>query len=158
MPFLMHGEEVGPDIDVFDREAVFIERRLVPWTREFPGLKFVLEHVSSKIGVDYVRSAAPQVAATMTPYHLVLNRTDWLGYGLKPYMYCMPVIKTEQDRLTVLSPILLPLAFAPVLDLANALAGAASGDALTVAPPELSSSWQFAFRTAAPPRAPSFAS
>ncbi len=98
MPFLMHGEEVGPEIDVFDREAVFIERRLIPWTRDFPGLKFVLEHVSSKIGVDYVRSAAPQVGSTITPYHLVLNRTDWLGYGLRPYMYCMPVIKTEQDR------------------------------------------------------------
>ena len=98
MRLLMHGEEVGPDIDVFDREAVFIERRLIPWTRDFPGLKFVLEHVSSKIGVDYVRSAAPQVAGTLTPYHLVLNRTDWLGHGLKPYMYIMPVIKTEQDR------------------------------------------------------------
>lgn len=98
MPFLMHGEEVAPEVDVFDREAVFIERRLIPWTRDFPGLKFVLEHVSSRIGVDFVRSAAPQVAGTITPYHLMLNRTDWLGSGLRPYMYCAPVIKTEQDR------------------------------------------------------------
>ncbi len=98
MPLLVHGEEVDPEVDVFDREAVFIERRLQPWTRDFPALKFVLEHISSKRAVDYVRSAAPQVGATITPYHLVLNRTDWLGYGLRPYMYCMPVIKTEQDR------------------------------------------------------------
>ena len=98
MPFLMHGEEVDPEVDVFDREAAFIERRLIPWTKDFPGLKFVLEHVSSRIGVDFVRSAAPQVAATITPYHLMLNRTDWLGWGLRPYMYCAPVIKTEQDR------------------------------------------------------------
>jgi dihydroorotase len=98
MRFLMHGEDVDPDIDIFDREAVFVERRLAPWTREFPGLKMILEHLSSKDGVDFVRSAAPQVGGTITPYHLELNRTDWLGWGLKPYMYCMPVIKTEKDR------------------------------------------------------------
>ena len=98
MPLLMHGEEVDPEVDVFDREEVFIERRLIPWTRDFPGLKLVLEHLSSKVAVDYVRSAAPQVGGTITPYHLALNRTDWLGFGLRPYMYCMPVIKTERDR------------------------------------------------------------
>ena len=98
MPFLIHGEEVDPEIDVFDREAVFIERRLQKWTREFPGLRIILEHLSSKDGVDFVRSASPQVGGTITPYHMELNRTDWLGAGLKPYMYCMPVIKTEKDR------------------------------------------------------------
>jgi dihydroorotase len=98
MPFLMHGEDVDPEIDVFDREAKFIERYLVNWTRQFPGLRFVLEHLSSKDGVDFVKSAAPQVGGTITPYHLILTRTDWLGWGLKPYMYCMPVIKTAKDR------------------------------------------------------------
>jgi len=98
MPFLIHGEEVDPDVDVFDREAVFIERRLQKWIREFPGLRIILEHLSSKEGVDFVRSASPQVGGTITPYHMELNRTDWLGAGLKPYMYCMPVIKTEKDR------------------------------------------------------------
>src|SRR3954470_19558599 len=98
MRFLVHGEEVDPEVDIFDREAVFIERRLEPMTKEFPGLKMILEHLSSKIGVDFVRSAAPQVGGTITPYHLVLTRTDWLGWGLKPYMYCMPVIKTANDR------------------------------------------------------------
>jgi dihydroorotase len=98
MPFLMHGEDVDPETDIFDREAMFIERYLSKWTRQFPGLRFVLEHLSSKDGVDFVRSAAPQVGGTITPYHLVLTRTDWLGWGLKPYMYCMPVIKTAKDR------------------------------------------------------------
>ena len=98
MPFLMHGEDVDPDIDIFDREAMFIERYLSRWTRQFPGLRFILEHLSSKDGVDFVRSAAPQVGGTITPYHMILTRTDWLGWGLKPYMYCMPVIKTAKDR------------------------------------------------------------
>jgi dihydroorotase len=98
MPFLMHGEDVDPEVDVFDREVMFIERYLSKWTRQFPGLRFILEHLSSKDGVDFVRSAAPQVGGTITPYHLVLTRTDWLGWGLKPYMYCMPVIKTAKDR------------------------------------------------------------
>ena len=98
MTFLMHGEEADPEIDVFDREAVFIERRLIPMARDFPGLRMVLEHVSSREGVHYVQSAAPQIAGTITPYHLMLTRTDWLGYGNRPYMYCMPVIKRREDR------------------------------------------------------------
>jgi dihydroorotase len=85
-------------VDIFDREAVFIERHLSKWVRQFPGLRFILEHLSSKEGVDFVASAAPQVGGTITPYHMVLTRTDWLGWGLKPYMYCMPVIKTARDR------------------------------------------------------------
>ncbi|HJY77394.1 MAG TPA: dihydroorotase [Burkholderiales bacterium] len=98
MPLLIHGEEVDPEVDVFDREAVFIERRLAPLLQDFSGLKVVLEHLSSKIAVDFVRAHAPQLGGTITPYHLCLNRTDWLGSGLRPYMYCMPVIKTEKDR------------------------------------------------------------
>ncbi len=98
MTFLIHGEEADPEIDIFDREAVFIERRLIPMTKDFPRLKIVLEHLSSKEGVEFVRSAAPQLGGTITPYHLMLTRTDWLGYGLKPYMYCMPVLKRREDR------------------------------------------------------------
>src|ERR1700681_3819184 len=98
MPFLMHGEEVDPDVDIFDREAAFIDRKLIPLTKSFPGLRMILEHLSSKEGVDFVHSAKPQVGGTITPYHLVLTRTDWLGHGLKPYMYVMPVIKTARDR------------------------------------------------------------
>jgi dihydroorotase len=98
MTFLIHGEEADPEIDVFDREAVFIERRLEPMTRDFPGLKIVLEHLSSREGVAFVRDHAPQMGGTITPYHLMLTRTDWLGYGNRPYMYCMPVIKRREDR------------------------------------------------------------
>jgi dihydroorotase len=98
MRLLIHGEVIDPDVDVFDRESVFIERELVPLTREFPGLKVILEHVSSKDGVDFVRSKAGQVGGTITPYHLMLTRTDWLGWGNRPYMYCAPVIKTAKDR------------------------------------------------------------
>jgi dihydroorotase len=98
MPFLMHGEEVGPDIDIFDREAVFIERRLSTWVKEFPGLRMIMEHLSTKAGTDFVKSVGPQLAGTITPYHLNLTRTDWLGAGLKPMMYAMPVIKTAADR------------------------------------------------------------
>jgi dihydroorotase len=101
MPFLMHGETVAPDVDIFDREKAFIDRTLSKWTRQFPGLRMILEHLSSKDGVDFVKSAAPQVGGTITPYHMVLTRTDWLGAGLKPYMYVMPVIKTERDRLAL---------------------------------------------------------
>ena len=98
MRFLMHGEDVDPAVDVFDREASFCDKYLGPWTREFPGLKMILEHLSSKEGVDFVRAHAPQVGGTITPYHMELTRTDWFGWGLKPYMYVMPVIKTERDR------------------------------------------------------------
>ncbi len=98
MPFLMHGEEVGPDIDIFDREAVFIDRRLSQWVKQFPGLRMILEHISTQAGAEFVKAAAPQVGGTITPYHLNLTRTDWLGAGLKPMMYAMPVIKTAQDR------------------------------------------------------------
>jgi dihydroorotase len=98
MPLLIHGEAAEPDVDVFEREAVFIERRLQGVVRDFPGLKIVLEHVSSKVGVDYVRSAAPQVAGTITPHHLEMTRTDWLGHGFRPHLCCMPVIKRALDR------------------------------------------------------------
>jgi dihydroorotase len=98
MLLLIHGEEVSREVDVFDREAVFIERRLAPMSRDFPGLKIVLEHLSSKDGVDFVRAAAPQVAGTITAHHLELNRTDWLGWGFRPNLCCMPVIKRESDR------------------------------------------------------------
>jgi dihydroorotase len=98
MPFLMHGEEVGAEIDIFDREAAFIDRRLSQWVRQFPGLRMILEHLSSQAGADFVKAAAPQVGGTITPYHLNLTRTDWLGAGLKPMMYAMPVIKTAKDR------------------------------------------------------------
>ena len=98
MPFLMHGEDVDPEIDIFDREAMFIERYLSKWTRQFPGLRLSWSTCRRRTASISCKSAAPQVGGTITPYHMVLTRTDWLGWGLKPYMYCMPVIKTAKDR------------------------------------------------------------
>jgi dihydroorotase len=98
MPLLMHGEEVDPDIDIFDREAVFIDRRLGPLTARFPGLRMTLEHLTTAVAVDFVRAKAPQVGGTITPHHLELTRTDMLGAGLRPDYYCMPVVKTARDR------------------------------------------------------------
>ena len=98
MPFLMHGEDTDPDVDIFDREKAFIDRHLSKWIKQFPKLRFILEHLSSKDGVDFVKSAAPQVGGTITAYHMMLTRNDWFGHGLKPYMYVMPVIKTARDR------------------------------------------------------------
>ena len=101
MRLLIHGEEADPAIDVFDREAVFIDRHLAHWIKDFPGLKMVLEHISTEKAVAFVRDAAPQLGATITPYHLMLTRTDMLGWGIKPYFYCMPVLKRERDRLAL---------------------------------------------------------
>jgi dihydroorotase len=101
MRFLIHGESVDPSVDIFDREAVFIDRHLAPILKDFPGLRIVLEHLSSKVAVDFVRASAPQLGGTITPYHMELNRTDWLGWGNRPYMYCMPVIKRESDRIAL---------------------------------------------------------
>ena len=98
MPFLMHGEVTDPDVDVFDRERVFIDRYLSQWIKRFPKLRFILEHLSSADGAAFVKSAAPQVGGTITPYHMVQTRNDTLGHGLNPYMYVMPVIKTAKDR------------------------------------------------------------
>ncbi|HET7715197.1 MAG TPA: dihydroorotase [Bauldia sp.] len=103
MPLLIHGEDVGPDVDIFDREAVFVERRLAPLLRDFPGLRVVLEHLSTEVAVAFVRANAPRLAGTITPHHLAENRTKWLGYGLRPHLYCMPVIKKESDRLALVA-------------------------------------------------------
>jgi dihydroorotase len=102
MRLLIHGEESSdPSIDIFDRERVFIAQRLKILTKKFPDLRIILEHLSSKEGVEYVRSAAPHVGGTITPHHLMLNRNDMLGYGIRPYYYCMPIIKREEDRLAL---------------------------------------------------------
>jgi dihydroorotase (homodimeric type) len=106
MPFLIHGEEVGPDIDIFDREAMFIERRLSKWVKDFPGLRMTMEHLSSKQGAEFVKSAAPQIGGTITPYHLNLTRTDWLGAGIKPMMYAMPVAPLCARRRSPATPVI----------------------------------------------------
>ena len=98
MPLLIHGEVTDPEIDVFDREKVFIERHLEPLTRRYPELKIVLEHITTKDAVDYVEEADDTLAATITPHHLLLNRNAMLVGGIHPHHYCLPVLKREQHR------------------------------------------------------------
>jgi dihydroorotase len=101
MPLLVHGEVTDPDVDIFDREAVFIERILAPMVRELPELKVVLEHITTAHAVAFVEGAGPQVAATITPQHLMINRNALFAGGLRPHAYCLPVAKREEHRLAV---------------------------------------------------------
>ena len=101
MPLLMHGEVTDPAVDVFDREAVFIERILAPLVRRLPQLKVVLEHITTKEAVAFVQSAGASVAATITAHHLVINRNALFDGGLRPHMYCLPVAKREPHRLAL---------------------------------------------------------
>lgn len=102
MPLLVHGEVVAPEVDVFDREAVFIDKVLFPLRKRFPKLKIVLEHITSSNGVEFVRSCANGVAATITPHHLVINRNTMLVGGIRPHYYCLPVAKREHHRLALI--------------------------------------------------------
>lgn len=98
LPLLLHGEVTDPAVDVFDREAVFIDRHLVPLTRDFPGLRVVLEHVTTNEAVQFVAQTGPNVAATITVHHLLLNRNAMFAGGLRPHAYCLPVLKRERHR------------------------------------------------------------
>ncbi|HEX8525788.1 dihydroorotase [Allosphingosinicella sp.] len=101
MPLLVHGEVTDPDVDVFDREKVFVERVFAPLVRDFPGLKTVFEHVSTKEACDFVLGSGPNVAATVTPHHLAINRNAMFAGGFRPHSYCLPVAKREEHRLAV---------------------------------------------------------
>ncbi len=98
LPLLVHGEVTDPEVDAFDREAVFIERKLEPLLKRFPRLKCVLEHVTTAEGVAFVQSAGPNVAATITPQHMLYNRNALFTGGLRPHHYCLPVLKRERHR------------------------------------------------------------
>ena len=103
MPLLMHGEETDPSVDIFDREAVFIERTLTPLLRRFPRLKMVMEHITTQEAVDFISTAEPQLAATITAHHLLLNRNAIFDGGIRPYHYCLPVLKGEKHRQAVVA-------------------------------------------------------
>jgi dihydroorotase len=98
LPLLLHGEVTDPQVDIFDREAVFIERHLQRIVEQFPRLKLVLEHVTTREGVDFVRTARAGVAATLTAHHLLFNRNEIFRGGLRPHAYCLPVLKRELHR------------------------------------------------------------
>ncbi|MFG1431322.1 dihydroorotase [Xanthobacter sp. V2C-8] len=101
LPLCVHGEVTDPAVDIFDREAVFIERVLEPLRRRTPGLRVVLEHITTRDGADYVRQGGDDIAATITVQHLIINRNHILVGGIKPHYYCLPVAKREEHRLAV---------------------------------------------------------
>jgi dihydroorotase len=98
MPLLVHGESTDPAIDVFDRETAFIEEVLGPTVDRFPGLKVVLEHITTRDAVQYVEVTGPNVAATITAHHLLMNRNALFMGGIRPHHYCLPVLKREEHR------------------------------------------------------------
>ncbi len=101
MPLLIHGEVTDRNVDVFDREAVFIERTFAPLVRDFPALKVVFEHITTAEAVDFVRGGPATLAATITPQHLHINRNAMFTGGIRPHAYCLPVAKRERHRLAV---------------------------------------------------------
>ena len=101
MPLLIHGEVTDAHVDIFDRESVFIERTLAGLIRDLPGLKVVFEHITTANAVAFVESAGPNVAATITPQHLHINRNAMFTGGIRPHMYCLPVAKREVHRLAL---------------------------------------------------------
>ena len=98
LPLLVHAEATDPGVDIFDREAVFIDRQLEPLTRQYPKLRIVLEHVTTREGVRFVSSAPDTIAATITAHHLLLNRNAMFRNGMRPHAYCLPVLKREVHR------------------------------------------------------------
>lgn len=109
LPFLVHGEVTDPHVDVFDREAVFIDEVMVPLRRDFPGLRVVFEHITTRQAAQYITSESvldaqgrPNLAATLTPQHLLFNRNALFKGGLQPHWYCLPVLKREEHRQALL--------------------------------------------------------
>jgi dihydroorotase len=101
MPLLVHGEVTDKQVDIFDREAVFIDRILMRLIADFPALKVVFEHITTQEAVQFVESAGPTVAATITPHHLMINRNAMFEGGIRPHLYCLPIVKREPHRLAL---------------------------------------------------------
>lgn len=101
MPILLHGEVTDHAVDIFDRETVFLDRILAGLLKDFPGLKVVLEHITTAEAADFVRAHAPQIAATITPHHLMINRSSIFEGGIRPHLYCLPIAKREHHRLAL---------------------------------------------------------
>lgn len=102
MPLLVHGEVVDSAVDIFDREKIFIDRVLLPLTQRFPQMRIVFEHITTHEAVEFVQTASEQIAATITPHHLLLNRNALFAGGLRPHHYCLPVLKREAHRQALL--------------------------------------------------------
>ena len=103
LPLCLHGEVTDPAVDIFDREAVFIDRVLIPLRARVPGLRVVMEHITTADGVAYARQGGPDLAATITTHHLIINRNHILAGGIRPHYYCLPVAKRESHRLALVA-------------------------------------------------------
>ena len=101
LPLLVHAEVTDSDVDVFDRERVFIERNMAPLLKRYPSLKVVFEHITTKDAAEFVTSAPSNVAATITAHHLLMNRNDMFKGGIQPHHYCLPILKRESHRLAL---------------------------------------------------------
>ena len=101
VPLLVHAEVTDSDVDVFDRERVFIERNMIPLLKNFPALKIVFEHITTKDAADFVMTSPNNVAATITAHHLLMNRNDMFRGGIQPHHYCLPILKREEHRLAL---------------------------------------------------------
>ncbi len=102
LPLLLHGEVTGDDVDVFDREKVFVEKHLIPLTLRFPKLRIVLEHITTANAAKFVLAASDNVAATITPQHLLFSRNAIFKGGIRPHFYCLPILKREEHRIALL--------------------------------------------------------
>jgi len=103
IPLLIHGEVNDKSVDIFDRERIFIEKHLSRAHKEFPNLKIVLEHISTKDSTEFVKDSSKKIAATITPQHLLYNRNELFSGGLRPHAFCLPVLKREEHRVAVLN-------------------------------------------------------
>jgi dihydroorotase len=101
LPLLVHAEVTDADVDVFDRESVFIERHMKPLLKQFPALKIIFEHITTKDAANFVQAAPSNVAATITAHHLLMNRNDMFKGGISPHHYCLPILKRETHRLAL---------------------------------------------------------
>ena len=103
LPLLVHAEVTDSNVDVFDREKVFIERNMIPLLKNFPELKVVFEHITTRDAADFVSTASNNVAATITAHHLLMNRNDMFTGGIRPHHYCLPILKREEHRLALVN-------------------------------------------------------
>ncbi len=101
LPLLVHAEVTDADVDVFDRERVFIDRHMTPLLKRYPGLKIIFEHITTKDAADFVTSSPSNIAATITAHHLLMNRNDMFKGGIQPHHYCLPILKRESHRLAL---------------------------------------------------------
>ena len=100
IPLLVHAESTDPSLDIFDREADFIERQLLPVVERIPELRVTVEHISTRAGLDIVKDH-PQVGGSITPHHLTCDRSDLLANGMRPHLYCKPVINSREERMAI---------------------------------------------------------